>query len=162
MPPIRRGRLPARASAWRGRPYGRRRRLGLRDANAPRGDDAAVQVPRAVPVPQAVPVPTVDPVPTVVPERGHDMGVQPDATPGGVEARRLENLITESIAKGVELGIAKALSAIEARPASVNPLRQNAQLQWPDCPVRRYQPSQHLPWDQRIIVFQRLWLHSPP
>ena len=122
MPPIRRGRLPARARAGRGRPYGRRRRLGLRDANAPRGDDVAVQVPRAVPVPQAVPVPTVDPVPPVVPERGHDMGVQPDAMPGGVEARRLENLITESIAKGVELGIAKALSAIEARPASVNPV----------------------------------------
>ena len=106
MPPIRRGRLPARARAGRGRPYGRRRRLGLRDANAPRGDDAAVQVPLAgqvplaVPVPPAVPVPTVDPVPLVVPERGHDMGVQPDATPGGVEARRLENLITESIAKG--------------------------------------------------------------
>ena len=50
------------------------------------------------------------------------MGVQPDAMQGGVEARRLENLITESIAKGVELGIAKALSAIEARPASVNPV----------------------------------------
>ena len=122
MQPMRRGRLPARARAGRGRPYGRRRRLGLRDANAPRGDDVAVQVPRAVPVPQAVPVPTVDPVPPVVPERGHDMGVQPDATPGGLEARRLENLITESIAKGVELGIAKALSAIEARPASVNPV----------------------------------------
>ena len=101
MPPIRRGRLPARACAGRGRPYGRRRRLGLRSANAPRGDDVAVQVPRAVPVTQAVPVPTVDPVPPVVPERGHDMGVQPDAMPGGVEARRLENLITESIAKGV-------------------------------------------------------------
>ena len=122
MPPIRRGRLPARARAGRGSPYGRRRHLGLRDANAPRGDDVAVQVPRAVPIPQAVPVPPVDPVPPVVPERGHDMGVQPGATPGGLEARRLENLITESIAKGVELGIAKALSAIEARPASVNPV----------------------------------------
>ena len=103
-----------------GRPYGRRRRIGLRDATAPRGDDTAVQVPPANPVPPAVPVPTVDPVLPVAPERGHDMGVQPDAMPGGVEARRLENLITESIAKGVELGIAKALSAIEARPASVN------------------------------------------
>ena len=84
MRPIRRGRLPARARAGRGRPYGRRLRLGLRDANAPRGDDVAVQVPRAVPVPQAVPVPPVDPVPPVVPERGHNMGVQPDATPGGL------------------------------------------------------------------------------
>ena len=50
------------------------------------------------------------------------MGVQPDTTPGGVEARSLKNLITESIAKGVELGIAKALSAIESRPASDNPV----------------------------------------
>ena len=85
MPPIQRGRLSARARAGRGRPYGRRRRIGLRDATAPRGDDTAVQVPLAVLVPPAVPVPTVDPVPTVAPERGHDMGVQPDATPGGVE-----------------------------------------------------------------------------
>ena len=52
MPPIRRGRLPARARAGRGRPYGRRRRLGLRDANAPRGGDVAIQVTQAVPVPQ--------------------------------------------------------------------------------------------------------------
>ena len=120
MPPIRRGRVPARARAGRGRPYGHRRHIGLRDATAPRGDDTAVPVPLAVPVPPAVPVPMVDPVPPVAPERSHDMGVQPDATPGGVEARRLENLITESIAKGVELGIAKALSAIESRPASAN------------------------------------------
>ena len=34
----------------------------------------------------------------------------------------MENLITESIAKGVELGITKALSAIVAQPASVNPV----------------------------------------
>ena len=70
----------------------------------------------------AVPVPLVNPVPPVPPVRGHDMGVQPDRTPRGVEARRLENLITESIAKGVELGIAKALSAIESGPASANPV----------------------------------------
>ena len=89
------------------------------------------------------------------------MGVQPDATSGGVEAKRLENLITESIAKGVELGIAKALSAIESGLPLLTPLRRRAQLQWPDCPVRRYQPSQDLPWDQLLIVFQLLWLHSP-
>ena len=74
MPPIRRGRLPARACAGRGSPYGRHRRIGLRDATAPRGDDTAVQVPLAVPVPPAVPVPTVDPVPPVAPERGHTWG----------------------------------------------------------------------------------------
>ena len=107
MPPIRRGRVPARARAGRGRLYGRRRHIGLRDATAHRGDDTAVPVPPATPVPPAVPVPTVDPVRPVAPERGHDMGVQPDSAPGGVEARRLENLITESIAKGVELELPK-------------------------------------------------------
>ena len=107
MPPIGRGRLPARARAGRGRPYGRRWRIGLRDATATRGDDTAVQVPPAVPVPPAVLAATVDPVPTVDPERSHDMGVQPDATPGGVEARMLENLITESIAKGLSWKLPK-------------------------------------------------------
>ena len=83
MPPLRRGRVPARARAGRGRPYGRRRHVGAGDAAG---------------------------------------SVRDDTTPGGVEARRLENLITESIAKEVELGIAKVLSEIESRPASANPV----------------------------------------
>ena len=116
MPPLRRGRVPARARAGRGRPYGRRRHMGAGDVTAPVRDDTGV------PVPPAVPVPPVDPVPPVAPARGHDMGVQPDTTPGGVEGSRLENLITESITKGVELGIAKALGEIESWPASANPV----------------------------------------
>ena len=121
MPPLRRGRVPARARAGRGgpyglgRPYGRRRHVGAGDVAGSVRDDTAV------------PVPPVDPVPQVAPVRGHDMGVQPDMTPGGVEARRLENLITESIAKGVELGIAKALSAIESGLPLLTPLHRGVQ-----------------------------------
>ena len=52
-------------------------------------------------------------VPTVIPPAGGN------PTPTGFDARKLEELITESIAKGVELGIAKALSVVEAGPSTV-------------------------------------------
>ena len=95
--------MPARARAGRGRLYGRRRQVGSGDTTGSVRDDTAV------------------PVPPVAPVGGHDPELQPDKTSGGADARRLENLIIKSIAKGVELGIAKALSAIESRPASANP-----------------------------------------
>ena len=40
--------------------------------------------------------------------------------PAGFDPRKLEVLITESIAKGVELGIAKELSVVEARSGTVS------------------------------------------
>ena len=62
-----------------------------------------------------------DQVPTVTPVEVRDLEAQADGEQGVVVARRMENLITESIAEGVELGIAKALSAIEARFAVAAP-----------------------------------------
>ena len=148
MPPLRRGRVPARARAGRGRPYGRRQHVGAGDTAGSVRDNTAV------------PVPPVNPVPLVAPVRVHDMGVQPDTMPGGVEVRRLENLITESVAKGVELGIHKALSAIESWPASANRYSRGSR-QWLGCPVLQYQHSQDFPSDQLLIVFLLLRLHSP-
>ena len=89
MPPLRRDRVPARPRAGRERPYGRRRQVGSADATGSVKDDTAV------------PVPPVVPLPSVVPVGGFDSGVQPDMTSGGVDVRRLDNLITERIAKGV-------------------------------------------------------------
>ena len=43
-----------------------------------------------------------------------DSGTPEGVKPGGLNAQKLEELITESIAKGVKLGIAKALSVIES------------------------------------------------
>ena len=42
------------------------------------------------------------------------------AAPAGFDPRKLEELITEGIAKGVELGIAKALSVVEATSGTVS------------------------------------------
>ena len=97
MPPIRLGRTANRAQTGVGRRsrFGRIHQSGVGDAVGIDGDDQGVAAP------------------TVIPPAGGN------STPTGFDARKLEELITESIAKGVELGIAKALSVVEARPSTV-------------------------------------------
>ena len=62
------------------------------------------------------------PVLPVVPTERQDLEALTDATSGGLDARRMENFITESIAKGVEL------SAIESRSAVASPLTGENQV----------------------------------
>ena len=95
MPPIRRGRTANRARTG----VGRRSRFGRLHQN---GDPVGIESDN-----QGAAVPTV-----IQPAGGN-------STPAGFDARKLEELITESIAKGVELGIAKALSVVEAGPSTV-------------------------------------------
>ena len=78
MPPLRRGRMPARARAGRGRPYGHRQRGATEDAAEAGDNNMGNQVP------------------TVTPVEVRDPEAQADATLGVVEARRMENLIMDS------------------------------------------------------------------
>ena len=57
------------------------------------------------------------------------------AAPTGFDVKKLEELITESIAKGVELGIAKALSAVEARPGVVSTIAAQSLAAQGSAPV---------------------------
>ena len=97
MPPIRRGRTANRARTRVGRRsrFGRLRQNGVGNLVGIDGDNQGAAVPMVIP-----------------PAGGN-------STPAGFDPRKLEELITESIAKGVELGIAKALSVVEGGPSTV-------------------------------------------
>ena len=92
MPPIRPGRTANRARTGVGRRsrFGRLRQNGVGDPVGIDGDNQGAAVPMVIPPAGA-----------------------------GFDPRKLEEQITESIAKGVELGIAKALSVVEGGPSTV-------------------------------------------
>ena len=85
MPPLRKGRMPARAREGRGRPYGHRRRGATEEAAEA---TALTWATRSRPG-------LLWKFETRRPRLIQRRGV--------MEARRMENFITESIAKGVEL-----------------------------------------------------------
>ena len=98
MPPIRRGRTANRTGTGVGRRsrFGWLPKRGVGDTVGADSDDQGVAVPH------------------VTPTASGNL-----ASPTGFDARKLEELITMSFSKGVELGIAKALSAVEARLSTV-------------------------------------------
>ena len=98
-----------RAGVGRRSLFGRLCQSGVRDAVEADGDDQGVLIPPVMPTASGNLV-----------------------APTGFDAKKMEELITESIAKGVELGIVKALSGVDVRPGKVStPMTTSATVAQP-------------------------------